>query len=144
MLLISHRGNLYGPGEPDENKPSRIVEVINQGFDVEVDVWSIDNKIYLGHDKPVHFVTTDFLLHPKLWCHAKNIEAFEHMLNVGAHCFWHEVDHYTLTSKQFIWTYPGKQITPKSVIVCQTKEDTNSIMTANVYGVCSDYLGYYK
>jgi len=144
MLLVSHRGNLFGPDEAEENNPTKIANVINQGFDVEIDVWSIDNKIYLGHDKPTHFVTTDFLLHPNMWCHAKNIEALEHMINVGAHCFWHGLDSYTLTSKGFIWTYPGKQLTPKSVIVCHTKEETGKTTTTNAYGVCSDYVGYYK
>jgi len=144
MLLISHRGNLFGPDEVGENNPTKIADVINQGFDVEIDVWSIGNKMYLGHDKPTHFVTTDFLLHPNMWCHAKNIEALEHMMNVGAHCFWHESDHYTITSNGFIWTYPGKQLTPKSVIVCHAKEETGKVTTTNAYGVCSDYVGYYK
>ncbi len=144
MLLVSHRGNLFGPEEETENSPAKIAEVINQGFDVEIDVWSIDNKIYLGHDKPTHLITTDFLLRPKLWCHAKNIEALEHLLNIGAHCFWHESDHYTITSNRFIWTYPGKQLTPRSVIVCHTKKETDMVLSTNAYGVCSDYVGYCK
>tara|TARA_R100000951_G_C2634245_1_gene178750 strand:+ start:156 stop:593 length:438 start_codon:yes stop_codon:yes gene_type:complete len=144
MLLISHRGNLFGPNEVGENNPNKIAELLDRGIHVEIDVWSIDNKMYLGHDKPTHFVTTDFLLHPKLWCHAKNIEALEHLLNVGAHCFWHETDSYTVTSNKIIWTFPGKQLTPRSVIVCHSEEETEAVMKTNAYGVCSDYVGYYN
>ena len=43
MILISHRGNLNGKTD-DENKPKYIEEAFSQGFDVEVDVWYIDNQ----------------------------------------------------------------------------------------------------
>ena len=52
--------------------------------------------------------------------------------------------HYTITNNGFIWTYPGKQLTPKSVIVCHTKEETGKVISTNAYGICSDYVGYYK
>jgi len=144
LILISHRGNLFEPDELTENDPTKIAELVNRGFHVEVDVWSVDGKLYLGHDKPDTFVTTEFVRHPNLWCHAKNIEALEHLLNVGAHCFWHQTDEYTLTSNKIIWTYPGYTTTPRSVIVCKTREETEKALSKNVYGVCSDYVGFYR
>ena len=144
MILISHRGNLFEPDELTENDPTKIAELINRGFHVEIDVWSMDDKLFLGHDKPDTFVTTEFVLHPNQWCHAKNIEALEHLLNVGAHCFWHQTDEYTLTSNKIIWTYPGYTVTPRSVIVCKTREETEQALSKNVYGVCSDYVGFYR
>ena len=32
-----------------------------KGYDVEVDVWSIDKQFYLGHDKPQYKIERSFL-----------------------------------------------------------------------------------
>lgn len=47
MILISHRGNLYGENFLDENNPSYIDVAISKGYDVEVDVWCIKENIFL-------------------------------------------------------------------------------------------------
>ena len=57
MRLISHRGNIKGPNPDQENRPWYIDEAILQGFDVEVDVWLVDDEIVLGHDFPQYYVT---------------------------------------------------------------------------------------
>jgi hypothetical protein len=51
MKLISHRGNLIGPNVL-ENSPKFLIQAIEKGFDVEVDIRLIDKKWYLGHDNP--------------------------------------------------------------------------------------------
>ena len=135
MILISHRGNLNGKTD-DENKPKYIEEALSQGFDVEVDVWYDNNQFWLGHDKPQYKVSEEFLEHPSLWCHAKNIQALYVMnKNYHVHCFWHQEDDVTLTSRGFFWTYPGKQLTKKSICVLPEKR-----FEAEMAGVCSDYI----
>ena len=52
MILIAHRGNTSGRKKELENKPEYITDTLQKGYDVEVDVWSIDKQFYLGHDKP--------------------------------------------------------------------------------------------
>ena len=140
MILISHRGNLNCPNEKVENLPERITKLLNNDWHVEIDVWFLDGKIFLGHDKPEHEVELSFLKHDKLWCHAKNLEALQIMLNNDIHCFWHEQDERTLTSKGFIWTYPDKDVGEKSIIVCTTPEETEKFSKMKIAGVCSDYL----
>jgi glycerophosphoryl diester phosphodiesterase len=46
MLLISHRGNISGPQPKLENTVAYIEQAINQGFDVEIDVWFQDGKFF--------------------------------------------------------------------------------------------------
>ena len=62
---------------------------------------------------------------------------------VDFHYFWHQEDDFTLTSKNYIWTYPGKPYTPKSIIVMPEDNlklfDFNQIKEYDVYGVCTDY-----
>jgi len=57
--------------------------------------------------------------------------------NRKVHCFWHQNDNYTITSKGFIWTFPGKPITKQSVIV-----DLQPVPNFNLdcYGICADTL----
>jgi hypothetical protein len=141
MLKIAHRGNVSGPS-PKENHPLHIEEAIYSGFDVEVDVWLIDENLWLGHDKPQYMTSKTFLDRYKnsLWIHCKNLAALEYFVNLkkGYKYFWHEEDKYTLTSNGLIWTYPGKSITNKSIIVLRDQEVLPDFCIA--FGVCSDYV----
>ena len=139
MILISHRGNLNGKSSY-ENHPEYLQEALSQDFDVEVDVWYIDGEYWLGHDNPQYPIDEHYLENPKLWCHAKNIDALNQMIrNKNIHCFWHQKDDVTLTSKNYLWTYPNKQLTRYSIAVLpDTKPDIE------VAGICSDYIENYK
>lgn len=110
MIYISHRGNLTGPSKT-ENYPIHISAALVMGYHVEIDVWFVNDKFYLGHDEPNFKTEVDlkYLKNKKLWCHAKNIEALSMMLRNKVHCFWHQEDDATITSKSYIWTYPGKK-----------------------------------
>jgi len=145
MRLISHRGNLIGSNPERENQISYVQEALDKGFEVEIDIWVIDGKIYLGHDKPQYTVNEIWLqLYRKhLWIHCKNIEAinyFTNKLNLFNY-FWHENDTVTLTSKNYIWAYPGKQPIKNSIAVMP---EINNDDVSQCLGVCSDYIQDYK
>jgi hypothetical protein len=142
MIKIAHRGNVSGPNADLENKPHHIVAAISQKFDVEVDIWMNKEGIFLGHDKPMYEIDEDFIndIKDEAWFHCKNIEALGFFANnmPDARYFWHQQDDYTITSNGYIWTYPGKTITNKSIIVLTEPMDLNIFKDA--YGVCTDYL----
>ncbi|MBM3453579.1 MAG: hypothetical protein FJX80_00375 [Bacteroidetes bacterium] len=136
-LIISHRGNINGPDPNLENEPIHI-DKLSKTMHCEIDVWMINNNLFLGHDKPERRIDESFLKNPNLWCHAKNLNALEYMLDYNIHCFFHDSDSYTITSKKYIWTFPNKNICKKSVIV-----DLNQNWQQKQYdcfGVCSDYV----
>jgi len=144
MKLISHRGNLNGPIPERENKLDYIQEALNLGYDVEIDVWISGSSIYLGHDVPDSKISLEWMLQraEKLWVHCKNISALVYLkeydeLNV----FWHESDKVTLTSKSFIWAFPGNQPISKSIAVLP---ESYSDPVNGCYGICSDYIKNYK
>ena len=60
MKIISHRGNIKGPSD-FENDPRQIKSILNMGCDCEIDLWIKDNKYYLGHDEPTYEVKRSFL-----------------------------------------------------------------------------------
>ena len=142
MIYISHRGNLAGTDIGYENNPSQIKTALSKGFDCEIDVWFTNNHFFLGHDEPCYAIKEGFLENQKLWCHAKNLAALEKMLaNKLIHCFWHDQDDHTITSKGYIWTFPGKPVTKQSVIV-DLNPKQNSISCC--YGICTDYPILYQ
>jgi hypothetical protein len=145
LKLISHRGNLNGPNKKKENSPRYILDAIHLGYDVEVDVWFYKKNYYLGHDKPTYRIESKFLESKKIWCHAKNIEALEIMAtNNRTHYFWHQKDDVTLTSKNFVWTYPGKLLIDNSICVLPENTAPEYLNSLKFVGVCSDYISRYK
>jgi hypothetical protein len=139
MILISHRGNINGKSSK-ENHPDHIKTALNAGYDVEVDVWYTFGKWSLGHDEPQYIIDKKLLQNPKIWCHAKNISTFYNLLNLKTICFFHNKDDATLTSNGYIWTYPGKILTNKSICVLPDW-DAN---VKNCAGICSDRISRYK
>lgn len=138
MITISHRGNLYGPNPATENSIEQVELVLSKGIEVEIDVRLIDGTWFLGHDLPQYRIDQSFLEKHRahLWCHAKNIEALEKLKTIGMHCFWHENDKYTLTSKGIIWAYPN-YYTSSGILVLPDKNFMD-ICRYRVYGVCVD------
>ena len=143
MKLIAHRGLVNGPNKNLENQPYQIRTVLNNGHDCEIDVWTFDGRLYLGHDGPQYSITEEFIEHPGLWIHAKNLEALSYCRSkTNLNYFWHENDAYTLTSKGYIWAYPGKPLTDHSIMVLPEWEDAtlSNVKDANCYGVCTDFI----
>lgn len=135
MILIAHRGNLNGKTNR-ENQPEYIQEALVQDFDAEIDVWYVGGEFWLGHDRPRYKIEENFLENPRLWCHAKSIITLYKMsLNSLIHCFWHSVDDVVLTSRGYLWTYPGKELTKKSICVVPEKR-----FEAEMAGVCSNNI----
>ena len=145
MILISHRGNTDGIVKNIENSPQYVQIALDKGFDVEIDVWYVDSTFYLGHDAPMYEVNEIYLENEKFWCHAKNEEAFFKMLeNPRIHCFWHQTDDYTITSKGYFWVYPGKELIDNSIVVFPEKIKGCLDTSKEIHGICSDYISMYN
>jgi hypothetical protein len=121
MKLIAHRGNIDGPNPLEENRPEYIEAAISKDMMwrlifvmiplIRHFIWVTTNlntpQVGFGLGKYIHH----------LWVHCKNIEAlyeFAHGTS-GFNYFWHQEDDFTLTSKNYIWTYPGKSYTYKFI-----------------------------
>lgn len=135
MKIISHRGNLIGPCN-EENTPRQILKALDKGFDCEIDLWYVDKKLMLGHDKPQTEVDFSFINQtPSLWIHAKNVEALNYLNDTDVNYFFHYNDNATLTSHKYIWCYPGVYCKRGITVLTEKVE----IFNKDVYGVCTDY-----
>ena len=141
MIYISHRGNISGPNKKFENKIEYVQNALDKGYEVEVDVRFENDKFFLGHDVNQFEVNENFLLNKKIWCHAKTKDALSALEKIKAHYFWHQEDDYTITSKGFVWTYPGKSLLTNSICVLPEIVNYEEI---NCLGICSDYIERYK
>lgn len=143
MVLISHRGNINGVNLERENDPNYISETLSLGYDVEIDLWIIDNKLYLGHDNPTYITNIEFISNENIWIHCKNIDGLLFCKeNISNNYFWHQTDVTTLTSNNYLWTYPGNYLTKYSIAVMPEIKQFNNIEIS--YGICSDYIKNYK
>jgi hypothetical protein len=146
MKLISHRGNLEGPNPERENHPDYIMEAIQAGYDVEIDVWFKDGKFYLGHDEPQYLFPYDLLngYYNKLWIHCKDMESLSNLNELDSNgsklnYFSHENDLGVLTSRGYIWS---ANLYKRGILVMPEMFDKEP--NEDTLGVCSDYIVNYK
>lgn len=145
MKIISHRGNLEGPKSAIENSPEAIEFAISQGFECEIDLWSTaKEQFFLGHDSAEYLVGLDWILEKsnKLWIHCKNYSALSHLLSIrmDLNFFWHQEDDHVLTSKSYIWSYPGRKVDRNSIGVLPENWEESQLADLNsCFGVCTDF-----
>ena len=149
MKLIAHRANLNGPCPSTENNPKQIDSCIESGYDVEIDLRydQATDVLWLGHDEPQYSVTWWWLSGraEHLWIHCKDLTTLHEFTTQtkGYNFFYHDKDDYTLTSKQFIWAFPGKSYSENTVVVMpewQEDRDWDVLRATNCHGVCSDFV----
>lgn len=138
MKIISHRGNLEGSCE-DENSPLQICKALDCGFECEIDLWFVKNKLMLGHDEPQYRIDKAFLQKPGLWIHAKNIDALNWLHRTTLNYFWHEQDKATITSKGYIWCCPDIYCVSGITVTLNYIK-----LPEKICGICTDFPNKYK
>lgn len=149
MIFISHRGNLNGVQKEFENLPSFIDNAIKLGFDVEIDLRTYKNKLFLGHDEPQYEISLEWILKRKkhIWIHAKDFNSLYLLSKINKKIiyFAHQNDDYTLISNGMIWCHNYNiSLNKKCIIPLITLDQINNFVDKKFYGVCSDYVVYSK
>jgi hypothetical protein len=143
--LISHRGNVCGKDPSKENTVEYVERALSLGYHSEIDVWSVDNKYYLGHDNPTTEIGVSWIIANSklLWVHCKNIDCLYTLYSKNIdNLFFHNTDDVVLTSSGYLWTYPGKKLTPRSIAVLPEGKYTDLELTG-CFGICSDVINSY-
>ncbi len=152
MKIIAHRANINGPSSKYENTIYNINKCIKLGFDVEIDIRVINGKLYLGHDKATQMIEEKELNKFKehSWIHCKNLEAITFFSNniIKFNYFWHENDSYTLTSKGYIWAYPGQKLSNSCICVMpevkHSLKEFSYLQEMQIAGICTDYPNLFR
>lgn len=144
MIIISHRGNTIGSNPSNENRPDIILKTL-EDFDCEIDLWVINNNLFLGHDEPQYAINEDFLSNKGLWIHAKNIEALDFLNGKKLNYFWHQEDKATITSLGYIWCYPGVYCKKGITVETEYKPTIhNKLTSSSIAGICTDNPLFYS
>ena len=139
MKIISHRGNIRGPISQKENRPTYIDCAIGNGYDVEIDLRSIDGELWLGHDVPQYKVEHSWLQPRKeyLWIHCKDIAAAKECWEYQSFC--HTSDPYTYTSTGKIWLHDLSMKIDNNVIIPMIDDIDYAPMKGQPYAICTDH-----
>jgi hypothetical protein len=144
MKIISHRGNIRGRVPGRENAPSYIDCALGNGYDVEIDVWSINGELWLGHDEPQYKIDHNWLDKRRnyLWLHCKNLEAAKECW--AYHSFCHSSDPFTYTSTGKIWLHDLEQTFDDATIIPLLDWEMVDSFKTHIknevpYGICTDY-----
>jgi hypothetical protein len=153
MIIVSHRGNITGPGTaPNGENSLRTIDAIlgTDHYQIEIDVWGKDFHLFLGHDGPEGTVVPRELLEsPGIWWHAKNLRAAE-ILHELHHPVWfsHYRDDFALTSNGLFWTLFDRPVGENSILVLPelAKEvPIEDAITLDIKGICTDFpFKYYE
>lgn len=148
MKLISHRGNLRGKNKGQENLPNVIVSRIEQGYCVEVDVWHVDDQLFLGHDAPETKVDTQFFKthYNKLYVHCKNDAALFRLANIPVlELFSHANDPFTISTKGTILISPFTVTTQRRGVLMMPEMSNYSIEDIIQFdGIITDNIEFYE
>lgn len=137
--FISHRGNLTGPDPANENKTDYLINAYNKGHYVECDVQTHNGVLYFGHDEPQETINWQFITKTRVFCHAKDLESFVVLYNLNTNCFWHQQDDITVTSKGFIWCYPGIHVIHgRAIWLDLYGYDLPKTIPDEIFGICGD------
>jgi len=150
MILIAHRGNLYGRQPERENTPEYLNEAIHLGYHVMVDAWYHDGCFYFGERKPLWKPFPDWLPYAmnSVLLRARNPEALLEANKQGFNVFWHQSDSYALTSWGDLLGFYGAPICGDSFVHMIPEHDgavdesyCENLAGYEASGLCSDYVG---
>ena len=146
---ICHRGNLRGSNTQLENNFGVLIQREIQGHYVEIDLWLHENTLWLGHDKPEHKVSFDWVAASnRRLLHAKDGPTFAYLMResgtrgLDLHIFYHTDEDYVLTSKGLILGYPGKPILPGSLCMMPERVKYSQEELERAFWICSDAENY--
>jgi hypothetical protein len=118
-----------------ENQPGYLLDTIDQGYDVETDIW-FNDEWWLGHDRPVYQIDEKFiiLIKDSAWFHAKNKEALDHLAKLGTNAFMHDQEPYAMTTFGYKWSHNG--LSNPEGIVCMPDLQHEGHLLLDCKGVC--------
>jgi hypothetical protein len=153
MLYISYQGIYDGKDFESANTPNQIGNAFNNGYSCMVDVWRIDNKLYVGSEEAPIEVTEKYLQGNRFWLNARNtdmvnwVAAQPRKLYPNYFSFSNDTESNDATASGGQIITPGTvPVSNLSIIFLPEIEDRGLLSTVKLkcYGVCSVYLNFIK
>ena len=153
MIYISYRGIYDGDNYQYANTPNQIGKAFGMGFSVMVDVWRVDDKLYLGNDQPLTEVTEKYLQGNRWYINARNPAAQTWLSSQSLKLYPNWFYFPSMPPPPYVTASNGKLITPgtvpinnSSVIFLPEIDDKACFSTVKLkcFGICSTLLTFIK
>jgi hypothetical protein len=153
MLYISYQGIYDGKDFEYANTPNQIGKAFNNGYSCMVDVWRIDNKLYVGSEEAPIEVTEKYLQGNRFWLNARNTDMLDWVSAQPTKLYPNYFSFSNDTESNDATASGGQIITPGTVPVSNLSiiflpeiEDRGLLSTVKLkcYGICSVYLNFIK
>jgi hypothetical protein len=150
MFYISYQGIYDGSNYEDANTPPQISKAQQKGFSCLIDVWRIDNKLYVGNNQPTIEVTEKYIQGNRFWINAVNTD-MQTWIATQPPKLYPNYFHFEASTPPppYATASNGKLITPgtvpinnDSVMFLPEINDRSLFSMAKVraYAICSTYL----
>jgi len=154
MLYISYQGIYDGQDYESANTPKQINKALGKGYSCLIDVWRVDNKLYVGNGQPLIEVTEKYIQGPRFWINAVNTDMQDWIATQPSKLYPNYFNFEAPTPPPpYATASNGKLITPGTVPI-----NSNSVMflpeindrslytmvKVKSYGICSGFLTYIK
>ena len=153
MLYISYQGIYDGQDFESANTPNQIGKAFNNGYSCMVDVWRIDDKLYVGSEEAPIEVTEKYLQGNRFWLNARNTDMQDWVAAQPRKLYPNYFSFDNDTESNNATCSGGQIITPgtvplnnSSIIFLPEIKDRGLLSTVKLkcYGVCSVYLNFIK
>ena len=154
MLYISYQGIYDGQDYESANTPTQINKALGKGYSCLIDVWRVDNKLYVGNGQPLIEVTEAYIQGNRFWINAVNTD-MQTWIATQSSTLYPNYFHFDASTPPppYATASNGKLITPGTVPI-----NTNSVMflpeindrsvysmvKVKSYGICSGFLTFVK
>jgi len=154
MLYISYQGIYDGQNYEDANTPKQINKALGKGYSCLIDVWRVDNKLYVGNGQPLIEVTDKYIQGPRFWINAVNTD-MQDWIATQSSTLYPNYFHFDASTPPppYATARNGKLITPVTVHINSNSvfflPDINdrslyTMVKVKSYGICSGFLTFIK
>ena len=154
MFYISYQGIYDGKDYEDANTPSQISKAQQRGFSCLIDVWRINNKLYVGNGQPLIEVTEKYIQGNRFWINAVNTD-MQTWIATQSSTLYPNYFHFDASTPPppYATASNGKLITPGTVpintysVMFLPEINDRSLYTmvkVKSYGICSGFLTLIK
>jgi len=153
MVYISYLGIFDGQNFENANTPNQIGTALNAGFTCMVNVWRVNQKLYVGTENNLIEVTEKYLQGPRYVINAQNSDMQNWLPTQPSKLYPNYFSFPTDMENTHVPTSGGQIITPGTVPVNNssiiflpeiTDRGLFSTVKLRCYGVCSSYLTFIK
>ena len=137
-IIISHLGNIDGRQPEKENQLKYLQVALDAGYHVCVEVVFKNGAFLLPSAAGMQNAPPAFFAKKRIWSRCHDADTLDALCNIGAHAFSATTADLTLTSHQFIWTLPPKELSLRSIAVYPEFADADWLDKYEPAGLCSN------